>query len=198
MYLLKKIPGLVGSKALNSPNLNVIQVLLGKISTGAQNDLEKVTKMTYAQVAVYGFSEKVGLLSFPPKDEGIEMMKPYSNETSELIDQEVREWVDIAYKRTIALVTKHRDGIDALALKLLEKEVLHQEDLTAILGERPFKRTELSNYDKFKLGFSPARKDAAKLQGGAEQALKDDNIPPEEAPTSPRSPPGLDPQLCSI
>lgn len=172
--------------------------MLGKISTGAQNDLEKVTKMTYAQVAVYGFSEKVGLLSFPPKDEGIEMMKPYSNETSELIDQEVREWVDIAYKRTISLVTKHRAGIDAIALKLLEKEVLHQEDLTAILGERPFKCSELSNYDKFKLGFSPSRKDAAKPQGGAEQAPKDNNIPPEEAPTSPRPPPGLDSSLCSI
>ena len=87
------------------------QVLLGKISTGAQNDLEKVTKMTYAQVAVYGFSEKVGLLSFPPKDDGLEMMKPYSNETGEIIDQEVRDWVDVAYKRTLALITKHRAGV---------------------------------------------------------------------------------------
>jgi len=165
------------------------QVLLGKISTGAQNDLEKVTKMTYAQVAVYGFSEKVGLLSFPPKEDGLEMSKPYSNETGEIIDQEVRDWVDIAYKRTLALVTKHRAGVEALALKLLEKEVLHQEDLTAILGERPFKHAELSNYDKFKLGFTPSREDAAK-QGLAEQT--EDGIPPEQPSTTPPPPPGLD------
>jgi len=58
------------------------QVLLGKISTGAQNDLEKVTKMTYAQVALYGFSENIGLLSFPQREHSYEMTKPYSNETT--------------------------------------------------------------------------------------------------------------------
>ncbi|CAM6081998.1 unnamed protein product [Calypogeia fissa] len=137
------------------------QILLGKISTGAQNDLEKVTKMTYAQVAVYGFSEKVGLLSFPQKDDGMEMTKPYSNQTAEIIDQEVRLWVDTAYKRTLALLTEHRKGVEALALKLLEKEVLHQEDLVLILGERPFKNAELSNYDQFKLGFQKAREKSA-------------------------------------
>jgi len=62
------------------------QVLLGKISTGAQNDLEKVTKMTYAQVAVYGFSEKVGLLSFPQREDSFEMSKPYSSKTGSIID----------------------------------------------------------------------------------------------------------------
>ena len=165
------------------------QVLLGKISTGAQNDLEKVTKMTYAQVAVYGFSEKVGLLSFPPKDDGMEMTKPYSNETGEIIDQEVRDWVATAYARTLALLTKHKAGVEALALKLLEKEVLHQEDLIAILGERPFQHAEMSNYDKFKLGFAPSREEKAKL-GSA--VPSDDSIPPEQASSPPATPPGLD------
>ncbi|KAG0606378.1 hypothetical protein M758_9G136400 [Ceratodon purpureus] len=165
------------------------QILLGKISTGAQNDLEKVTKMTYAQVAVYGFSDKVGLLSFPPKDDGMEMTKPYSNETGEIIDQEVRDWVATAYARTLALITKHKAGVEALALKLLEKEVLHQEDLVAILGERPFKHAELSNYDMFKQGFAPSREDQAKL-GSA--APKEDGIPPEQPSATPPTPPGLD------
>ncbi|BBN04109.1 cell division protease FtsH [Marchantia polymorpha subsp. ruderalis] len=133
------------------------QILLGKISTGAQNDLEKVTKMTYAQVAVYGFSEKVGLLSFPQRDDGMEMTKPYGNQTAEIIDQEVRTWVDKAYQRTLALLTKHKAGVETLAKKLLEKEVLHQEDLVEILGNRPFTNAELSNYDRFKLGFQPPR-----------------------------------------
>ncbi|XP_072954269.1 ATP-dependent zinc metalloprotease FTSH 8, mitochondrial-like isoform X1 [Typha angustifolia] len=129
------------------------EVLLGKISTGAQNDLEKVTKMTYAQVAVYGFSDKVGLLSFPQREDGFEMIKPYSNKTGAIIDSEVREWVGKAYKRTLELINEHKDHVAQIAELLLEKEVLHQDDMVRVLGERPFKTTELTNYDRFKLGF---------------------------------------------
>jgi AFG3 family protein len=129
------------------------QVLIGKISTGAQNDLEKVTKMTYAQVAVYGFSEKVGLLSFPQREDGFEMSKPYSNKTATIIDTEVREWVAKAYKKTVELITEHKDQVSQIAELLLEKEVLHQDDLLRILGARPFTPSEPTNYDRFKLGF---------------------------------------------
>ncbi|XP_050368733.1 ATP-dependent zinc metalloprotease FTSH 10, mitochondrial-like [Argentina anserina] len=129
------------------------QVLLGKISTGAQNDLEKVTKMTYAQVAVYGFSDKVGLLSFPQRDDGFEMSKPYSSKTAALIDGEVREWVGKAYAHTVELLEKHKDQVAQIAELLLEKEVLHQNDLLKVLGERPYKSSEVSNYDRFMDGF---------------------------------------------
>ncbi|KAL5709561.1 ATP-dependent zinc metalloprotease FTSH 10 [Ranunculus cassubicifolius] len=129
------------------------QVMLGKISTGAQNDLEKVTKMTYAQVAVYGFSDKVGLLSFPQRDDGFEMTKPYSSKTGDIIDTEVREWVGKAYNRTVELITEHKEHVAQIAELLLEKEVLHQEDLTRVLGDRPWKSSEQSNYDKYKDGF---------------------------------------------
>ncbi|EOY33989.1 FTSH protease 10 [Theobroma cacao] len=129
------------------------QVLLGKISTGAQNDLEKVTKMTYAQVAVYGFSEKVGLLSFPQRDDGFEMSKPYSNKTGAIIDGEVRKWVGKAYEKTVQLIEEHKEQVAEIAELLLEKEVLHQDDLVRVLGERPFKSSELTNYDRFKQGF---------------------------------------------
>ncbi|KAK9727224.1 hypothetical protein RND81_05G266800 [Saponaria officinalis] len=129
------------------------QVLLGKISTGAQNDLEKVTKMTYAQVAVYGFSDKVGLLSFPQREDGFEMSKPYSNKTGAIIDQEVRDWVSKAYERTLQLVEEHKEHVATIAELLLEKEVLHQEDLLRVLGERPYQPAELTNYDRFKQGF---------------------------------------------
>ncbi|OAY74152.1 ATP-dependent zinc metalloprotease FTSH 8, mitochondrial [Ananas comosus] len=129
------------------------EVLIGKISTGAQNDLEKVTKMTYAQVAVYGFSDKVGLLSFPQREDGFEMMKPYSSKTGAIIDSEVREWVAKAYERTVELIKEHKDHVIQVAELLLEKEVLHQDDLVRILGERPFKSNEPTNYDRFKLGF---------------------------------------------
>ncbi|KAM0009863.1 putative peptidase M41, AAA+ ATPase domain, ATPase, AAA-type, core, peptidase, FtsH [Helianthus debilis subsp. tardiflorus] len=130
------------------------QVLIGKISTGAQNDLEKVTQMTYAQVAVYGFSEKVGLLSFPKNDGAFEVTKPYSSKTAAMIDVEVREWVAKAYKRTLELVEEHKEQVTQLAEQLLEKEVLHQEDLVNILGQRPFQYSEPTNYDRFKEGFA--------------------------------------------
>lgn len=130
-----------------------MQVLLGKISTGAQNDLEKVTKMTYAQVAIYGFSEKVGLLSFPQREDSFELSKPYSNKTGAIIDSEVREWVGKAYERTVQLIEEHKEHVAQIAELLLEKEVLHQDDLVRVLGERPFKSVEVTNYDRFKLGF---------------------------------------------
>ena len=138
-----------------------LQVLIGRISTGAQNDLEKVTKMTYAQVAVYGFSDKVGLLSFPPREDSFEMSKPYSNKTAAIIDSEVRDWVNKAYERTVQLIEEHKEQVTQVAELLLEKEVLHQEDLLRILGERPFKAIEPSNYDRFKEGFQEEEEKAA-------------------------------------
>lgn len=109
--------------------------------------------MTYAQVAVYGFSDKVGLLSFPQRDEAFEMSKPYSSKTGAIIDSEVREWVTKAYEHTIQLIEKHKEHVAKIAEMLLEKEVLHQDDLIRVLGERPFKSSEPTNYDRFKQGF---------------------------------------------
>lgn len=151
------------------------QVLLGKISTGAQNDLEKVTKMTYAQVALYGFSEKIGLLSFPQREDSYEMTKPYSNETAEIIDNEVREWVNKAYARTLELIEQHREGVENMAKLLLEREVLHQDDLVQVLGERPYKSKEPTNYDRFKQGFQIG--DVG--EDGTAQNYKEDNVSTE-------------------
>ncbi|CAL5322812.1 unnamed protein product [Camellia sinensis] len=90
-------------------------VLLGKISTGAQNNLEKVTKMTYAQVAIYGFSDKVGLLTFPQRDGTFEMTKSYSSKTAAIIDNEVKEWVAKAYDRTLQLIEQHKEHVAQIA-----------------------------------------------------------------------------------
>ncbi|KAK9158814.1 hypothetical protein Scep_005388 [Stephania cephalantha] len=159
------------------------QVLLGKVSTGAQNDLEKVTKMTYAQVAVYGFSDKVGLLSFPPREDSFEMTKPYSSKTAAIIDSEVREWVSKAYNRTIEIITEHKEHVTKLAELLLEKEVLHHDDLVRVLGERPFKTSEPTNYDRFKKGFEAKEEDSVQPAQG--ENVVDDGSPldPEVVPT---------------
>nr|GLL36980.1 ATP-dependent zinc metalloprotease FTSH 10, mitochondrial-like [Ipomoea trifida] len=160
------------------------QVLLGKISTGAQNDLEKVTKMTYAQVAVYGFSDKVGLLSFPPNDNAFEMSKPYSNKTAAIIDNEVREWIAKAYECTVQLIEKHKENVAQIAELLLEKEVLHQEDLIRVLGERPFKSSEPTNYDRFKDGFVEDKETETKDAAENKSTKDDDSSPlqPEVVP----------------
>ncbi|MBA0767937.1 hypothetical protein Gotri_016783, partial [Gossypium trilobum] len=121
------------------------QVLLRKISTGAQSDLKKVTKMTYAQVAVYGFSDKVGLLSFPQRD-AFEMTKPYSSKTGAIIDSE--------------------------------------EDLVRILGKRPFKSSEPTNYERFKQGFQEENKEPKDTKDEGRTAGDDGSTPlkPEVVP----------------
>ncbi|PVH37807.1 hypothetical protein PAHAL_5G094000 [Panicum hallii] len=152
------------------------EVLIGKISTGAQNDLEKVTKMTYAQVAVYGFSEKVGLLSFPQRGDGFGMRKPYGSQTASIIDTEVRDWVANAYEKTVDLIKTHKEQVAQIAELLLEKEVLHQDDLVQVLGERPFKTAEPTNYDhRFKQGFQVEESDKS-----AEVSVSDANPSPRE------------------
>jgi len=127
------------------------EVMLGKISTGAQNDLEKVTKMAYNRVAVYGMNSKVGMLSFPSDDQSSQ--KPYSQDTARMIDEEVRELVDAAYKRTVALIERERTKVDALAQGLLAEEVLQRHDLVAILGPRPFTYEGQQNIDILDQGF---------------------------------------------
>ncbi|KAE8656802.1 ATP-dependent zinc metalloprotease FTSH 3 [Hibiscus syriacus] len=160
------------------------QVLLGKISTGGQNDLEKVTKMTYAQVAVYGFSDKVGLLSFPQREDGLEMSKPYSNKTGAIIDSEVLKCVAKAYKKTMELIEEHKDQVAEVAELLLEKEVLHQDDLIRVLGERPFKSSEATNYDRFKQGFEEEEtKSTQTPEGGAADDDGSAPLVPQVVPT---------------
>src|SRR5690606_15444128 len=112
-------------------------ITFGKISTGAQNDLERITKLAYAMVTVYGMSERVGNISFNDGQEA-QCQKPYSAKTAELIDEEVRRLVDEIYTKTRALLLDKQDGLIKLAEKLLEKEILFQSDLEDILGKRPF------------------------------------------------------------
>jgi AFG3 family protein len=127
------------------------QVMLGKISTGAQNDLEKVTQMAYNTVAVYGMNEKIGLLSFPKDEQSLK--SPYSEDTARMIDEEVRLLVDTAYKRTVALVKEKKHLVEAMAQGLLDKEVLQRHDLVQLLGERPFVSENPQNIDILNEGF---------------------------------------------
>jgi AFG3 family protein len=132
-------------------------IVFGKISTGAQNDLERITKLSYAMVTIYGMNDKVGNVSFNDTQGEYQFNKPYSEKTSEIIDIEVREQIDRAYQRTKALLTDKRDGLEKLAHKLLEKEILFQSDLEEILGKRPFDNR--TTYDEFVNGVPEAGND---------------------------------------
>lgn len=112
-------------------------VIFGKISTGAQSDLDHVTKMAYSMVAVYGLDDKVGNVSFYGLSQD-QFQKPYSDETATLIDDQVREIVNGQYARAQELLKAHRNELESLAKMLLEKEVLHKTDVEALIGPRPF------------------------------------------------------------
>jgi len=123
-------------------------IIFGKITTGAQNDLEKVTKMAYAMTTIYGMNKKVGQVSFNDTQGEYQFSKPYSDETSNLIDEEVRKLIDSAYDRTIALLQKHKGELEMIAKKLLEKEILFKSDLEELIGKRPFNENKLQDNTK--------------------------------------------------
>ena len=115
------------------------EVIFGKVSSGALDDLEKVTKQAYTMVAYYGLNKKLGNISYYDSSGQYEqsLQKPYSEATAELIDEEVHKLVESAYQRTVDLLKKHQDKLEELAELLLEKEVAMKDDLEAIFGKRP-------------------------------------------------------------
>ena len=113
-------------------------IFFGKISTGAQNDLQQVTRIAYSMITVYGMNAKVGNVSFYDPAAENSFTKPYSEETSRLIDEEVRKLIDEAYVKTKELLTEKKGAVEKLAEKLLEKEVLFQSDVEALIGKRPY------------------------------------------------------------
>jgi cell division protease FtsH len=113
-------------------------LFFGKISTGAQNDLQQITRMAYAMVTVYGMNDKVGNVSFYDPSAEQSFTKPYSEETAKMIDEEVRKLIDSAYVHTKKLLKEKKDKVEKLAEALLLKEVLFQSDVERLIGKRPY------------------------------------------------------------
>jgi cell division protease FtsH len=124
------------------------EIVFGKISTGALSDLERVTKVAYSMVSIYGMNDKIGNVSFyDSKASDYKMTKPYSETTAETIDEEVRKIIATAYERTKGLLKTKRNELEILAKELLEKEILFQSDLEKLIGKRPFAKE--TTYEAF-------------------------------------------------
>ena len=126
------------------------QISFNSISSGAQNDLEKVTKQAYAMVSIFGMSEKVGNVSYYDSSGQSEyaFSKPYSEKTAELIDTESKQLIETQYVRAVEVLKNNKDGHQKLAELLLEKEVIFSEDLEHIFGKRLWARPMLVSETK--------------------------------------------------
>ncbi|XP_034534443.1 AFG3-like protein 2 isoform X2 [Notolabrus celidotus] len=140
------------------------EIFFGRITTGAQDDLRKVTQSAYAQIVQFGMNAKVGQVSFDlPRQGEMVLEKPYSEATARLIDTEVRALISEAYQRTHQLLSQKKAEVEKVALRLLEKEVLDKSDMVELLGKRPF--AEKSTYEEFVEGTGSVDEDTSLPEG---------------------------------
>lgn len=131
------------------------EIFFSRVSTGAADDLSKVTKIAYSSITVYGMNERLGNMSFPPDQSGDQYnaYRPYSEKTAEIIDEEAKKLISNAYSDTLKLLKEKKSYVSSLAAQLLEKETINHDDIVAVLGERPFKndayREFLKNTEEF-------------------------------------------------
>ncbi|KAK0180761.1 hypothetical protein PV327_003112 [Microctonus hyperodae] len=146
------------------------EIFFNRITTGAQDDLQKITKIAYSQITSFGMNDKIGNISFEqPQPGDMVLDKPYSEYTAQLIDQEVRDLIKRAYDRTRELLLKHKDDVTKVGERLLAKEILSRDDMIELLGPRPF--PEKSTYEQFVEGTGSFEEDTALPEG-----LKDWNV----------------------
>ncbi|XP_067463110.1 AFG3-like protein 2 isoform X3 [Thunnus thynnus] len=157
------------------------EIFFSRITTGAQDDLRKVTQSAYAQIVQFGMNPKVGQVSFDlPRQGEMVLEKPYSEATARLIDTEVRTLISEAYQRTHRLLSDKKAEVEKVALRLLEKEVLDKSDMVELLGKRPF--AEKSTYEEFVEGTGGEDEDTTLPEGLKDwnQERKDKEESPDE------------------
>ena len=145
------------------------QIFFGKISTGASNDLQQITKMAYSMVTTYGMNDKIGNVSFYDPSQENTFQKPFSEETGKIIDEEVRKMIDAAYHRTLDLLTLRKGEVEKLAKELLDKEVLHKSDVEALIGMRPYEEEKVVTFDVEEVKSAEAKTEEAKTEATAQQ-----------------------------
>lgn len=115
------------------------EVFFGNVTTGASDDLRRVTQLVYSTIHTYGMNSKVGQLAYPQDQDGMPGDKPYSDATAEAMDDEARAIVDAAYERTLELMREKKEEVEKVAMLLIDKETITHDDMIDLIGERPFK-----------------------------------------------------------
>ncbi|MCI5664630.1 MAG: ATP-dependent zinc metalloprotease FtsH [Mediterranea sp.] len=158
-------------------------VFLGRISTGAMNDLERVTKQAYGMIAYLGMSERLPNLCYYNNEE-YSFNRPYSERTAELIDEEVKKMVNEQYERAKKILSEHKEGHNRLAQLLIDKEVIFSEDVEHIFGKRPWasRSEEIMNAQKISGELKAAEEEQEKRAREAEQNVKEQKGQKEDVP----------------
>jgi len=116
------------------------EVFFGRVTTGASDDLRRVTQLVYSTIQTYGMNSRVGQLAYPQdNNDGMPGDRPYSDATAEAMDEEARAIVDAAYKRTVELIRERKEEVEMVAKLLIEKETITHDDVLDLIGPRPFK-----------------------------------------------------------
>jgi len=167
------------------------EVNFGKISTGALNDLERVTKTAFAMTVYYGLNKKVGNVSYYDSSgqQEYSLQKPYSEKTAEIIDEEISKLIESAYDRAKEIITQHLDQVKKLAAMLLEKEVIFREDVESIFGKRQWNdihADEISSHvGKYGSASILRKENEEKKKVEDEQKTKDNGGQPTNNPETP-------------
>ena len=156
------------------------ELVFGKISTGALSDLEKVTKQAYAMVSIYGLNDKIGNRSYYDSRGDQTFTKPYSEETSRIIDEEVGKLIEGSYQRAKDILQENFEKLSGLADSLLQNEVIFREDVQRILGERHFQKTTKTDALTGNNGADAAQKTAASKPESQEGASPDAEVIAED------------------
>lgn len=172
-HLLDDICATLGGRAAE-------ELIYGEVSTGALNDLENTTKKAYAMIVYYGFSDKLKNLSYYDSSgrSDYAFSKPYSEETSKLIDEEVKVLINEQYERAKSILSENMDGLRQLASILIEKEVIFAEDVERIFGKRPWiSRAEELNAESEQVKENSEEHDSSENQESkANDELKDESV----------------------
>jgi len=140
------------------------QIFFNRITTGAQDDLQKVTQSAYAQITQYGMNDRVGNVSFEqPRPGDMVMEKPFSEATAQIIDEEANKLISTAMERTVKILQDHKEDVIKVAERLLKKEILDREDMIELLGKRPF--AEKHTYAEFVEGTGSFEEDTELPEG---------------------------------
>ncbi|EDV39592.1 uncharacterized protein Dana_GF24400 [Drosophila ananassae] len=164
------------------------ELFFNRITTGAQDDLKKITDIAYSQVVRFGMNDKVGQVSFDVGQAGDPVFsKPYSEDTAQLIDGEVRTIIKCAHEATTELLSKHKEDVRRVAERLLQNEVLSRDDMIELLGPRPFK--EKSTYEEFVEGTGSFEEDTSLPEGLKSWNKEKERPQPLDTDSTPSSPP---------